>query len=107
MRGRHRRELFLELAPDRHRIDAHVFAGKARQEELTAVLRLEDRTKAVRHLEPALVIDAGRRVASKHETPRPILHYSPQKSTGMVGEAPVEVNRKILVLSKLRQIFAF
>src|SRR5262245_40734819 len=95
MRRRHLAELFFELDPDRHWIHANVLAGDARQEDLAPVLRLEVRTEDVRQLESALVIDFGDLVPSKHETPRPLLHFFPQKSTDIVGVATMGCQRKI------------
>src|SRR5262245_41871403 len=103
---RHLAELFLDLEPDRHRIDARVLAGEAGQKELAAVLRLDGRTKNVRNLESALIIDTGLLVPSKHSKPPQLRHFSPQFSTEMVEEARVYVNRKIRSFSKLRLIFA-
>ena len=60
---------------------------QAGQEQLAAVLALEQRAKGVRNLEPALVIDAGGRVAPKHG--RNLLHFSPQISTEIVGDDSV------------------
>src|SRR5262249_18550071 len=54
---RHLPQLFLEVEPDWHRLDPDVLAREARQEELAAVLRLEERSESVRHLESSLVID--------------------------------------------------
>jgi hypothetical protein len=76
------------------------------RKELAAVFGLEERAKSVRHLEPALVINSGWGVASKQETPRQLLHFWPQISTEIVGDAQMDVNRKIWPVSKLRQIFA-
>src|SRR5205809_3749429 len=107
MRGRHPAELFFDLDPHRHRIEAHVFARQAGQEQLAAVLALEARTKDVRNLESALIIYTGLLVASKHTRPLVSTHFSPQISTEILSEGLVRVNRKIRPLSKLRQIFAF
>src|SRR5438093_8416354 len=81
MRRRHMAELLLELEPDWHRVDPDIFAGHARQEELPAVFRVQERTERVRHLEPALVVDAGWGVTAEHETPQPLGHFYPQIST--------------------------
>src|SRR6185312_7936097 len=93
MGRRHRRELFFELEPDRHRINADVLAGEAGQEDLTAVLLFDKTAKGVRNLEPPLVINAGGGTTPEHET---LLHSDPQKSTTIVGLCLCEVNRKIL-----------
>ena len=105
---RHLAELFFDLEPDRHRIEAHVFAREAGEEQLAAVFALEERTKDVRNLESALIIYAGLFVPSKHTEPSNI---DPLFSTNFHGDTKgrpaCHVNRKIQPLSKLRQIFAF
>ncbi len=80
-----------------------VFAGQAGHEELGAVSLLDARTKPVRDLEPSLVIDFGGRVAPQDGL---CLHFTPQKSTGIVGTRRIVVNGKMNVLSELRQSFA-
>ena len=107
MRRRHLAELFFFLEPHGHRIDADVLAGQARDEQFTAVLGLEQGPKDVRDLESPFVIYASLFVASKHSKPLEAHHFSPQFSTEIVGEAQVDVNRKIHPVSKLRLIFAF
>ena len=52
-----------DLQPDGHRINAHAFPRQARDEDVAAVLVLNERTKAVRDLEPAFVVDFGWGVA--------------------------------------------
>ena len=99
--------LLFDLDPDRHRVQAHVFARQAGKEQLAAVLALEERTKNVRNLESALIIYAGLLVASKHTKPLNGNHFSPQISTEILSDGSVRVNRKIKLLSQLRQIFAF
>ena len=105
--GRHRAGLFFDLGPHWHRIQAHVFARQAGQEQLTAEFALERRTKDVRNLESALIIYAGLLVASKHTRPLKMNHFFPQISTEILWDDSVPVNRKLQSLSKLRQIFAF
>ena len=61
-----RGELALDLEPHRHRVEAHVLAGDAGDEQLRAPLRLDERAEPVRDLEPPLVVDARRMVAPKH-----------------------------------------
>src|SRR4029077_4317884 len=104
---RHLAELLLDVDPHRHRVEAHVVARQAGQEQLAAVLRLEARTKDVRNLESALIIYAGLFVSPKHTRPLASRHFSPQISTEILWDGSVPVNRKIQSLSKLRQIFAF
>src|SRR5207248_8943074 len=82
MRGRHRSEFFLELEPDGHRINPHVFAREAGQKDLAAVLLLDKTAKGVWNLEPPLVINAGGCTTPEHE---PLLHFDPQKTTSIVG----------------------
>ena len=103
----HLAELFFDVEPDRHRVQAHVFTAQTGQEQLAAVLVLEERTKDVRNLESALIIYACLFVASKHAEPSHSTHFSPQISTEILSDGRVSVNRKIQLLSKLRQIFAF
>jgi hypothetical protein len=105
--GGHLSELFFDVEPDRHRIEAHVFAREAGEEQLAAVLALEERTKNVRNLESALIIYACLFVPSKHTEPSDTTHFSPQISTEILRDGCIPVNRKIQPLSKLRQIFAF
>src|SRR5712672_872229 len=107
MRGRHLAELFFNVDPDRHRVQTHVFARQAGEEQLAAVLGLEVRTKGVRNLESSLIIYSGLLVTSKHAQPSISSHFSPQISTEILRDGSVRVNRKIKLLSQLRQIFAF
>ena len=90
--GRHAAELFLQVQPYGHGIDPNVLTGQTGEEEFTAVLALEQGLKGIRHLESALVVDASRRVAPKHAQ---LLHFWPQKSTRIVEEAHVDVNRNL------------
>src|SRR3954451_20605702 len=107
MRGWHLAELFLDIEPDRHRIEAHVFTGEAGEEQLAAEFAFEERTKDVRNLESALIIYACLLVASKHTETSESTHFSPQISTEILRDRPMGLNRKIQPLSKLRQLFAF
>src|ERR1700704_177689 len=107
MRRRHLAELLFDVDPDGHRVQAHVFARQAGQEQLAAVLGLEVQTEDVRNLESALIIYAGLLVTSKHAQPSKSSHFSPQISTEILSDGSVRVNRKIKLLSQLRQIFAF
>src|SRR5262249_29570390 len=66
MRGRHTAQLLFDLEPHRHRVNPHALSGQAGDEELTAIGALERHTKVARNLESSLVIDSGRRIASKH-----------------------------------------
>src|SRR5206468_3266965 len=59
--------------------DADVLAVEARQKHLAAVLRLQQRTEDVRHLEPTLVIDPRDLMASKHARLRPSPPLFPTK----------------------------
>ena len=68
---------------------------------------LEKGPKDVRNLESTFVIYSGLLMAPKHDRPLEAHHFSPQFSTEIVGEAQVDVNRKIHPVSKLRLIFAF
>mgnify|MGYP003694018345 CR=1 FL=1 len=81
--GRDVREPALDLEPHRHRIDAHVLAGDAGDEQLGAVLRLDERAEAVRDLEPPLVVDARRMVAAKHRSSS----LAPSREGDPVGHA--------------------
>jgi hypothetical protein len=83
------------------------FARQAGEKQLAAVFALEERTKDVRNLESALIINTGLLVASKHTSPSESTHFSPQISTEILSDGSEGVNRKIQPLSKLRQIFAF
>src|SRR6266498_2755136 len=94
MRRRHVADLVFHLEPHGHRVDADVLAGQAREEELTSVLRFEERAKRVRHLESALVIYAGRGITPEHETPLLYIHFVPQNSTRIVEEVRGYVNAK-------------
>src|SRR5262249_22992015 len=91
---RHACEFFLELEPHGQRKNANIFTGQAGEEELAAVLRLEERTEDVGHLESSFVIDAGRRVTPKHPTPRLSPHFFPQNSTQILEEGRFVVNAK-------------
>src|SRR6185295_6690347 len=64
--GRNFGQTALDLEPHRHRIDAHVFAGDAGDEELGSVLLLDEHTKPVGDLESPLLVDARRMVSSQH-----------------------------------------
>ncbi len=107
MGRRHLAELVFDTEPHGHWVQAYVFARQAGEEQLAAVLALEERTKDVRNLESALIIYAGLLVASKHTKPLGLTHFSPQISTEILWDGRGHVNRKIQLLSKLRQIFAF
>ena len=87
-------ELLFDLEPHRHRIDADVLAGQARQEQFAPVLAFESATrKRVRDLEPSLVIDSRRRVAPEHAQ---LLHFAPQISTAIVGDGSLACQRQKL-----------
>src|SRR4051812_20596484 len=88
MTRRHGGELRLDGLPDRHRIDPDALAGYARDEHFRTV-RFYERTEAVRDLQPALVIDFCRRSASENDL---LLHFTPQQSTGIVGNSLDRVN---------------
>ena len=60
----HLRELPLDLEPDRHRVDADTLPRQARDEDVRPLLVLNDPAKHRGHLQPALVVDPGRRAAS-------------------------------------------
>src|SRR4051794_20157407 len=78
-------ELFLDVDPYRHRIETHVLACQAREEQLASVLAFEERPEHVGNLESTFVIYAGLFVTSKHAKPSPFAHFSPQIPTGIVG----------------------
>ena len=74
MRGRNLAELALDLDPDGHRVDANRLAAEARDEQVTAVLGLDEGPERVGNLEPPLVIDFGGVVSPKHSL---LLHFAP------------------------------
>jgi hypothetical protein len=56
------------------------------------MLPLDEGTERVRDLEPPLVIDFGGVIAPEHAR---LLHFAPQKSTGIVEGDADAVNRKM------------
>src|SRR5947209_11192650 len=64
--GGHLGQAALDLEPHRHRVEAHVLARDAGDEELRAVLLLDEHTEPVGDLESPLVVDARRMVAPQH-----------------------------------------
>ena len=66
VRGGDGGKLALDLEPHRHGIGANELPRHARDEELGAVLRFDERAEPVRDLEPSLVVDPRRMVASEH-----------------------------------------
>ena len=87
-------QLALDLDPHGHRVDADRVAGQARGEDSVAVLGLDDGPKRVGNLEPALVVNPGRRVPPKDSG---LLHFAPPKTTRILDVAGAHVNGKILI----------
>ena len=71
------RNAALDVEPDRHWINAYRLARKARHEQFGAVILLNHGAKAVRDLEPALIINFRRRVAPEHFYNSTSLHKNP------------------------------
>src|SRR3954452_11821428 len=88
MTGRHGGEFRLDGLPDGHRIYPDAVASHARDEHLRT-MGFYERTEAVRDLQPALVVDFCGRSASEDDL---LLHFTPQQSTGIVGNSLDRVN---------------
>ena len=58
-------ELLLERAPDRQRIEKEVAAVDRRDEEIASERLFDLLPEEIRHLEPALLVETGRRASSK------------------------------------------
>jgi len=74
---RHQRQLALDFEPDRHRVNSYAIASHAGDEDVRAVLVLNDPPKNRRDFESALFVDPSRSAAPE----APLFHFSPQKST--------------------------
>src|SRR5690606_30000264 len=65
----HRRQLRLDLLPDRQRVDEGAIALQRGDEHLAPPALLELPAEVGRDLEAPLVVDGGLRAASKHSAP--------------------------------------
>ena len=61
---RHERQLALDFEPDRHRVNPDTIAGHARDEDVRAVLVLNDPPENRRDFESALFVYSSRSAAS-------------------------------------------
>src|SRR5262249_25068322 len=65
MNGGKLRELLLELAPDVQRVEEEVAAVNRRDEEIVSEGLFDVLSEEIRHLQPALLVETGRRASSK------------------------------------------
>src|SRR5688572_29586035 len=79
--ARYLQQLPLDFQPGRKGVNSDTLSRQARDEHVGPVLVLDDPSKHGGHLQPALVVDPGRRAAAE----RVLLHFAPQKSTGILS----------------------
>src|SRR5688572_29826199 len=77
MRRRDPCQLRLELHPHSHRVDPDRLSVEAGDEQLQAVLALDQSAKRVRDLETTFIVNLCRKVSPKHACSSTLFHKSP------------------------------